>query len=113
MLLQYRLSGHLCHKHSKQRTRPAEHVQHPLSDKEATANIDGGDESCSGSQSLDSVGWVVPTPHEQQATHSSDARDGIGDGHKWGVEGWYHTPHSVVTWQHIAMDTCCKPLGRL
>lgn len=76
---------------------PLEHVQHPLSDKEATKDVDEWYESSRGSQGLDDIGGVVASIHQEQPTHSRDPWDGIGDGHERRVECWGYRPHGMVT----------------
>lgn len=45
---------------------------------------------------LSSVAGQESTTHQQQSTDSSQARDGIGDGHEGAVEGRGHPPHRLV-----------------
>ena len=47
-------------------TRPAEHVQHPLSHNESTTNIDGRYEGSHEGQTLDRISWIVTTSHQDQ-----------------------------------------------
>merc|ERR1719320_2201777 len=74
-----------------------EHVKHSLSHDEASKDVDERDESGRSCKTLNSVSRNIATTHEKETTHSSDARDSIGDGHERGVEGRDDTPDSVVT----------------
>lgn len=45
---------------------------------------------------LNRIGGVVPTPHEEETSHCSDAGYGIRDGHEGAVEGGGDAPHCVI-----------------
>ncbi|CAG0891216.1 unnamed protein product [Darwinula stevensoni] len=47
--------------------------------------------------SISIVMWIETTTHEEETTHSSDARDGISHRHEWRVKSRGHTPNSVVS----------------
>lgn len=78
-------------------TWPFEHIQHSLCHKETTANVDARYERCSGGQGLHCIGRIVPTTHQQHATHSCYTWHGICYWHEWRVQCGRHAPNCVIS----------------
>merc|ERR1712079_334716 len=62
-----------------------EHVQHSTRDDESTENVNKGDKGRRGCQSFYSIGGIVASAHEHEATNSRNTRDSVGHRHQWGM----------------------------
>ena len=67
-----------------------------LGDGEASADVDGRGNHGRARQGLRGVARHQAAPRQHHAPHRGQPRDGIGDGHEGGVQGWGDAPHGLV-----------------